>query len=128
MLDEYWPMAELMIKAAQQRYEHQYGLDDVLAGLRAGRAVLWIVSVDSAPVAAMTTSVEVYPRRRSLVIELLGGEALDVWGGAAIEELAEIAKASGYDAIETKARLGWQKMARKHGFQVKHVAYEMELN
>ena len=46
----------------------------------------------------------------------------------AVGELARVARAAGYDAIETKARRGWSKMAGKYNFRPVHVAYEMELN
>lgn len=127
-LAQFWPLAAPMIEQARRRYDRDYGLADVLKALEAGRALLWLVNVDGQPVAAMTTSEEIYPRRKSILIELLGGKGVSEWASAAIAELASVARAAGYDAIETRGRPGWAKLAKQNNFRVKHVAFEMELS
>ncbi len=127
-LDKWWPVASPMIELARKRYDSQYGLDDVKDAIAKGKAVLWLIMVGSKPRAAMTTSEDQYPRRKVLCIELLGGDAAEDWAEDAVGELARVARAAGYDAIETKARRGWSKMAGKYNFRPVHVAYEMELN
>jgi len=127
-MDKWWPVAAPMIELARKRYDSQYGLDDVKDAILNGRAVLWLIMVGSKPRAAMTTSETKYPRRKVLCIELLGGEAVADWAEDAIGELARAAKAAGYDAIETKARRGWSKMAGKYNFRPVYVAYEMEID
>ena len=57
----------------------------------------------------------------------VGGKNADIWAEKALHELARVGRAAGYDAIETKARLGWMRLAKKHNFRPKHVAYEMDL-
>jgi len=126
-VEHYWPIAKPLIALAQERYEGQYSIEDVLAALRNGVATLWLIMVDETLMAAMTTSYEIYPKKQSLVIELIGGKSPEVWADEALRQLAVIGKNAGYHAIETKARAGWLKMAKQHGFKIKHVAYEMEL-
>jgi hypothetical protein len=58
---------------------------------------------------------------------MIGGERADLWSKPALDELARVSKAAGFDAIETHARAGWSKMAKQYMFKLKHVAYELEL-
>jgi|TARA_R110000764_G_scaffold74497_1_gene151084 hypothetical protein len=124
---DYWGIAGPLIELAQRRYSHEYGLEDVRKALDDGRAILWMVQVDGEFMAAMTTTEDNQPRRRTLLIELLGGKNADIWAETLIDELARVGRAAGYDAIETKARLGWMRLAKKHNFRPKYVAYEMDL-
>ena len=124
---DYWDVAGPLIELAQRRYSHEYGLEDVREALDDGRAILWMIQVDGEFMAAMTTTEEKQPRRKTLLIELLGGKNADIWADKALRELARVGRAAGYDAIETKARLGWMRLAKKHNFRPKHVAYEMDL-
>jgi len=124
---DYWDVAGPLIELAQRRYSHEYGLEDVREALGNGRAILWMVQVDGEFMAAMTTTEDNQPRRKTLLIELLGGKNADIWAEKLITELARVGRAAGYDAIETKARLGWMRLAKKHNFRPKYVAYEMDL-
>jgi hypothetical protein len=124
---DYWDVAGPLIELAQRRYSHEYGLEDVREALDDGRAILWMIQVDGEFMAAMTTTEDKQPRRKTLLIELLGGKNADIWAERALHELARVGRAAGYDAIETKARLGWMRLAKKHNFRPKHVAYEMDL-
>ncbi len=124
---DYWGIAGPLIELAQRRYSHEYGLEDVREALDDGRAILWMVQVDDEFMAAMTTTEDNQPRRKTLLIELLGGKNADIWAETLIDELARVGRAAGYDAIETKARLGWMRLAKKHNFRPKYVAYEMDL-
>ena len=126
-LDQYWPTFGPMIELAQKRLADQCGMDDVEEWLRTGRSLLWGIYVDGKPMAAMMTAENKYPRKRVMVIEMIGGERADLWSEAALNELARVSKAAGFDAIETHARAGWSKMAKQYMFNLKPVAYELEL-
>lgn len=126
-MDQYWPTFGPMIGLAQKRLADQCGMDDVEEWLRTGQSLLWGIYVDEKPMAAMMTAESKYPRKRVMVIEMIGGERADLWSKPALDELARVSKASGFDAIETHARAGWSKMAKQYMFKLKHVAYELEL-
>lgn len=126
-IGDYWNVAGPLIELAQRRYSHEYGLEDVRSALDEGKAMLWMIQVDGEFMAAMTTTELNQPRRKTLLIELLGGKDADIWAAKALQELARVGRAAGYAAIETKARLGWMRLAKKHNFRPKHVAYEMDL-
>ena len=127
-VEAYWHVAGPLLELAQRRYSDEYGLEDVRAALNDGKAVLWLVMIDDEVAAAMTTTEERQPRKKTLLIELLGGAKSDIWAEKLMSELTRVCRAAGYDAIETKARLGWMRLAKKHNFQPKYVAYEMDLN
>jgi hypothetical protein len=126
-IEDYWHIAAPLIELAQRRYANEYGLDDVREALDNGRAMLWLIEVADDFMAAMTTTEDLQPRRKTLLIELLGGSNSDIWAETVITELGRVGRAAGYDAIETKARLGWMRLAKKHNFRPKYVAYEMDL-
>lgn len=127
LIDQHWPTFGPMIELAQKRVADQCGMDDILDWLRDGTSRLWGIYVDEKPLAAMTTADKNYPRKRVMVIEMIGGERADLWSEGALGELARVSRLAGYDAIETHARAGWSKLAKRYMFTPKHVAYEMEL-
>ena len=126
-IDIYWDTISPMLRKAAARYENSYGFDVVERSVREGNSVLWVITSDGEPVAAMTTIEVVYPRRKTLRIELLGGKGADYWAGEVITSLAQSARAAGFAAIETHARLGWSKLAKKHNFKAIYTAYEMDI-
>ena len=126
-VSEYWPVAEPFIAKAANRYKDNYDLEDVKRSVVDGDAALWLVTHDNAPVAALVTSEDVYPKRKVFLIELVGGKNASMWYYDTVEQLAEIAKCTGYDAIESTARAGWTKMAKDCGFKEVATVYEMEL-
>ena len=127
MIEQHWPTFSPMIELAQRRMSDQCGMEDILGWLRDGTSRLWGIYVDDEPMAAMTTCDNNYPRQRALVIEMIGGERGDLWTAEALAELARVARLAGYDTIESRARAGWSKLAKRYMFTPKHVAYEMEL-
>ena len=127
LVDTYWPALSPMIELAQRRVDDKCGMDDILGWLRDGTSRLWGIYVDDELTAAMTTSDRQYPRKRVLVIEMVGGKRVGVWSGPVLAELSRVARLAEYDAIETHARAGWSKLAKRYMFTAKRVAYEMEL-
>ena len=127
LLDKHWPTFGPMIELAQKRLDDQFGMDDVEGWVRSGQSLLWGIYVDGKPMAAMLTTENRYPRKSVMVIEMIGGERADLWSKPVLDELARVSKAAGFDAIETRARSGWSKMAKQYMFKLKHVAYELEL-
>ena len=127
MIDTHWQTFGPMIEKAQKRVIDQCGMDDILGWLQDGTSRLWGIYVDDEPMAAMTTSDQNYPRKRAMVIEMIGGKRADLWTGDALAELARVSRLAGYDSIETQARAGWSKLAKRYMFTPKRVAYEMEL-
>ena len=124
---DYWAGVEPFIAKAAKRYKSQYDLEDVKRSVVDGDAALWLVTHEGEPMAALVTSEIIYPKRKVFLIELVGGKNASMWYYDTVKRLAEIAKATGYDALESTARAGWVKMARNCGFKEVATVYEMEL-
>lgn len=127
IVETLWPVFAPMVDKAAKKYAHQYDLDDVLRGLLEERSGLFGVFLDNKPIAAIIASPVAYPKRKNLLIELVGGNDVDQWWSEAIHAITEQAKAAGYSSIEARARKGWAKMAEKCNFKQVAVAYELEL-
>ena len=128
LLDEYWPIAAPMLKLAVDRYSKQFGMEDVKAAIERGDAMLWLILVDEEPMAALTLTETVYPRQKRITLELLGGKNADLWAEGLLDNLKTMAKSAGYDVIETHARSGWSKLAKKYMFKQAYTAYELEID
>ena len=127
LVGDVWHQVGPLLKKAAARYADSYDISHVRGRLESGDAALWIVMVEEEMKAAFTTDEILYPRRRIMLVELLGGTDAKLWYHDAMMDLAKIAAGAGYDAIQTSARRGWSKMAKSCGFSETAVTYEMEL-
>lgn len=127
-LGEFWGVLGPFINKAASRYSKEYDLKDVWQSLLDERALLFGIEDEGEFVGAMTVAPVNQPKRKTLVIELVGGLNAEKWYYDTVKQLAETAKRGGYDAITSNARRGWRKMAALSGFKEVSVAYEMDLN
>ena len=124
---EYWAVVEPFLAKAVKRYSKDYDIEHVKAAIDRGEAALWLVMCDGKPMAAITTTEVNYPKRKTFLIELVGGIGADLWYKDTTQQLAIMAKKAGYDAISSTARRGWRNMAKDCGFKEIATHYEMEL-
>ncbi len=125
--DEFWPLAYRYIRLAQRRVDRNVGMADVKEKIDSGEYVLLLVYVQDKLSAAIIVSVVQHPRRKNLSIDYVGGENIAAWGEPVLEMLADMAKDRGLDALEASGRSGWSLLAKKHGWRVAYVRYEMEI-
>jgi len=116
------------VNKAARRYKRDYDLDDIRDAIFDGDAALFGVLVGDEPVAAIVTSETIYPKRKVMEVELVGGSRIGEWWEQAMTQLIAVAKEMGYNAVTTRARPGWRKMAKSFNFRQAYVAYELELN
>jgi hypothetical protein len=102
-------------------------LDDVLNDLRGGSLQLWMVVVNGVLMAAMTTRIVSYPKKKNLLINLIGGYEMDRWMPSALDALKEMAKINGLSGIEGYGRKGWEKILKNTSFVPVFTNYEMEI-
>ena len=127
MVADAWHNIGPLLAAAVKRSGHVCDISDVRRAIDRGDASVWAVMQDGGLKAAFTTNEIIYPRRKVMLVELLGGKDAEMWYYDTVAKLAAIAKETGYDAIETTARKGWSKMAGKAGFKETGVTFELEL-
>lgn len=125
-ISTYWGDFSPFVEKAAARYEKDYDFADVVRALAEGRSALFGVWVDDRPQAALVVSEVVYPKRKKMLIELVGGDGAADWYEAAIDKLADVAAGAGYASLVSNARLGWTKMAKSVKFKQAYVAYERE--
>ena len=126
LLVQWRKLAPFVAKAAK-RYKKDYDLEDVFEAIRSGKAMLFGIEHGGELMGAMTVAPVHQPKRKTLVIELVGGKNAKLWYSDTVRQLADTARNAGYDAITSNARHGWRKMASKVGFKETSVTYEMDL-
>lgn len=123
----WWPSLGGFVNKAARRYKADYSLDDMRRAIGNGDAALFGVFHNLQPVAAIVTSEVVYPKRKIMLIELVGGDDMRVWFDDAVNKLTEYAVAAGYSAIQSTGRNGWSKWAKRVNFRQTSVTFEKDL-
>ena len=126
-VDRLWADAAPLLEKAQRRVADKMDLDDVLNDLRGGSLQLWMVVVNGVLMAAMTTRIVSYPKKKNLLINLIGGYEMDRWMPRAIDVFVDTAKSLGLNGIEAYGRKGWEKVVKKTSFVEVFTNYEMEI-
>jgi hypothetical protein len=126
-VDRLWADAAPLLEKAQRRVADKMDLDDVLNDIRGGSLQLWMVVVNGVLMAAMTTRIVSYPKKKNLLINLIGGYEMDRWMPSALDALKEMAKINGLRGIEGYGRKGWEKILKNTSFVPVFTNYEMEI-
>lgn len=122
-----WPALGGFVNKAAQRYSRDYDLKHMQRAIYDGKAALFGVFEDGKPVAAIVTSEIVYPKRKVMLIELVGGANMREWADVFVQKMVEIAKRAGYAAIEAKARKGWSRALKSYNVKQAYIAYQLEI-
>jgi hypothetical protein len=94
-----------------------------------GTYALWVVlDEDNNIVAAFTTRLIVYPQRRALALDWVGGTRIKEWGDQMIEVASRYASELGCEHLEGYGRKGWGRFFEKRGLYPEYIAYRMELS
>lgn len=115
-VERVWTKAEPLLAKAVERSSGRYTEIDILHELLTGRLGLWLVLEGAEPIAAMTSMIELYPRKKVLVLDWAGGERLEEWLPLAHEVFTRYAKANGCTEAQCRGRKGWERVLRTHGF------------
>jgi hypothetical protein len=125
LLDPVWPRAGALLMKGLEFAGGRYEIEDVYREIIQYQQHLWIVFDTSSReiIAAATTKILEYPRRRLLSGVFLGGERLDEWADLYLDVLAKFEKDMGCDGLEFIGRHGWTR-ALKHRMKAVSVIYE----
>ena len=126
-VDAAWPVFGPMVEMAVERYGADRDIENVKSDILSEKAALFGVSVDGEPKAAIVIRPAIYPKRKTIVLDLVGGADIEQWWQDVIHAMVSQAKSAGYDAIEAKGRKGWAKIAKQCNFKEAYVAYELEI-
>ena len=132
-LDRVWPQVVDLANDALEYSFGQYGLEDIYEEIRSRKSVLWVVmdghSANLNVIAVCTTKRVDYPQTTSLLIHMLSGEGIHLYGKDLLHELTEYGRASRCTHLEMYGRPGWSKLLQKEaGFDYQYVVLTKELS
>lgn len=123
-----WKDVEKVLKKSVATAKDKSETIDVLVGILNGTYVLWVVmDEDDSIVAAFTTRLIVYPQRKALVLDFVGGTRMKEWNDQLIDTMRKYANELGCSHLEGYGRKAWGRSLKKYGFYPEYIAYRMEL-
>lgn len=127
VLDVVWPQAKELLNMAVVATNGVYDLDSVYSGLLSGEYVLWLVLDETTPVAALTTRICDYPRRRGLALDWIGGKRMAEWLPMVHDVMSQYARENGCTHLEGYGRKAWGRWLNKYGWEPAYTAFKLEL-
>lgn len=125
-----WKDVERVLARSVATVKDRSTLIDILDGVYDGIYALWVVlDDDNNIVAAFTTRVIVYPRRRALALDWIGGAKMREWSEQLVDVMTKYAKELDCQHLEGYGRKGWSRFFdKRHGVYPEYTAYRMELS
>lgn len=123
----FWSYAEPYIKRALDHTSGEFLPEDLKTFCLAGLAQLWLVSEDNRIVAAITSEIVNYPRRRHCRIITLAGSKAAEWTEQADTIISAWAGSQGCVALEAFVRKGYVPVLAKRGYTHKYSAVFKEI-
>lgn len=114
---EYWSNVEDYARRALEFAFDGMTVETVLDRIVRGNLILIVVTVEGKIKASMTIELVDLPIGRIAHCMTLGGEDLESWVDEFVETWKLLGEALGADYITIKGRAGWERYARKFGFQ-----------
>ena len=105
----------------------KYTARDIYEGIENGVYVLWIIVENDDIIGALTTRIAIYPNRRSMSIDWLGGTRLEELLPLFHPVMAQYAKDNRCSHLEGHGRGGWARKLKSYGWKTDHIVYNMEL-
>ena len=123
-----WKDVDEILKRAVDTVKDKSEVIDILTGVYEGMYVLWVVmNEDDKIIAAFTTRLIQYPRRRALALDWVGGTQMKEWEDQLIDTMKRYGNELGCSHLEGYGRKGWGRALKKYGFYPEYIAYRMEL-
>lgn len=123
-----WKDVEKILKKSVATAKDKSNTIDVLAGILNGVYVLWVVmDEEDSIIAAFTTRLLVYPQRKALALDFVGGTRMKEWNDQLIDTMRKYANELECSHLEGYGRKAWGRSLQKYGFYPEYIAYRMEL-
>ena len=123
-----WKDVDRVLKKAVATVDDKAERIDILDGVYNGTYVLWVVVDEQDDViAAFTTRLIVYPQRKALALDWVGGTRMKEWEAQLIDTMRRYANELDCSHLEGYGRKGWGRALKKYGFYPEYIAYRMEL-
>lgn len=115
-VDQVWDLVSPLLQKAIDRSYGETTLRDEYEKLKRKETTLWMVHIAGRPLAAAITYFHVYPRKKYLVIALMGGERMDLWEHFQAD-VAALAKTWGASGMQAEVRPGLVRKLSGHGWK-----------
>jgi hypothetical protein len=123
-----WKDVDRVLKKAVATVDNKAEMIDILDGIYDGTYVLWVVIDEKDDlIAAFTTRLIVYPQRKALALDWVGGTRMKEWEDQLIDTMRRYANELDCSHLEGYGRKGWGRALKKYGFYPEYIAYRMEL-
>tara|TARA_R110000751_G_C13589579_1_gene460864 strand:+ start:89 stop:502 length:414 start_codon:yes stop_codon:yes gene_type:complete len=123
-----WKDVEKILKKSVATAKDKSDTIDVLAGILNDVYVLWVVmDEEDSIIAAFTTRLLVYPQRKALALDFVGGTRMKEWNDQLIDTMRKYANELECSHLEGYGRKAWGRSLKKYGFYPEYIAYRMEL-
>ena len=132
MIEEYWPLAEFMIKEGLQYDGNPMSVSEMKKRIKRGIYQLFImVGSDDGEkykvFGVFVTTVTTLPNFKQVEVLLLKGEKRELWQDEAADTIEDLAISEGCKKIAVHARPGWQQFLKGKEWKVKRYLYTKEL-
>jgi|TARA_R100000995_G_scaffold77470_1_gene47531 hypothetical protein len=124
-----WPDVREQLLRAIDRSKGRWTEEALFKSIVSGHQHLWLAfDADHNIDGVGTTELVVYPGKKMLTIQFLGGDRFNDWVWDMLERFTDWARDNNCDGIEATARMGFWKWLQQDGFQRSYVVYERSLN
>lgn len=125
-IDKAWAECKPMLEDALRYANDEFSIDDVYEWISRGEMQLWAI-VTEGIIAAATTEIVTYPRKKILRVTLLGGKDMNIWLDTLIKSLEEYGSIVGADSMEAVGRKGWIRVLGGMGWKEQSVIMDKEI-
>ena len=123
-----WKDVERVLEKSVETAIGKMQMIDVLKGVLDDTYVLWVVFEGDNIIAAFTTRVIIYPQRKSMALDWVGGSRMKEWLDIGMEKVVKFAVLNDCQHLEGYGRKAWSRALKKHGFYPEYITYRMEIN
>lgn len=127
-IHDLWPTVEPLLAPAIDRAGGRMSMETVRETLEGNTHLLWIATDEDEVLAACVTRTALYPLKKMLVVESLGGRQMKRWVNNLNDTLIRYAKETGHDGLELYGRTGWVKALMPYGWKHSMVVCEVKFD
>lgn len=123
-----WNDVKHYLGPAIARSRGRWDIETIHSSLIGDEQHLWVAFDKDKKIDGVATTVfSVYPCRKMLTIDYLGGNNITAWGWDMLDRFYDWARDNDCDGIEAMARLGFWKWLKEDGFERSHTIYERKV-